>query len=146
MVESGFKITREGEKVLIELGKAPEKYCAACREGLYDVGKLIRSVISAGILYGKKTGRYYRYGNILKRASAPGEFSANRSGTLRRSYDFKVEGYKQMRFGSEVDYAEWIELGTRKMGARLNIGQAVDKSNNEILNIFKKRLDAELKR
>jgi len=146
MAQNGFTLTVEGRRVLINLGQAPERFRSACREGLYETGKIVRSVLSAGILYGPKTGKNYSYKGLTKRASAPGEFSANRSGKLRKSYDFQVEGYRKMIFGSEVDYALWIEDGTSRMKARNNILQAINKSSSEVLQLLTNRLNLELKR
>lgn len=143
---NGFTLTQEGKKVLINLGLASEKFQSACRESLYDAGKILRDTISTGILHGEKTGRYYKYKTLTKRASAPGEFSANRSGRLRRSYDFIVDGYKKMIFGSDVDYALYVEDGTYKMKARWNIKQGIEKSEQEVLQLMKNKLDCELKR
>lgn len=143
---NGFTLTKNGQNVLIALGQAPERFQSACRQGLYETGKILFSTISAGILHGPKSGLFYKYKKIMIRASAPGEFSANRSGTLRRSYDFVVDGYRQMRFGSDVKYAPYIELGTVNMGPRENIKQAIEKTEEKVLQLLSMRLDQELKR
>ena len=146
MQENGFKITTQGHKVLIALGEAPDRFKVACRKSLYDAGKRLFKTVSDGILHTEKHGVYYRYKKVLIRASAPGEFTANRSGKLRRSYDFKVDGFRSMSFGSNIDYAVYTELGTVNMAARKNMGQAVEQSNAIILDTMQKNLDEELKR
>lgn len=145
MSENGFKITVNSQKVLIALGQAPERFMSASRKSLYEAGTTLFNEISKGILYTEKHGVYYKYKRTFIRASAPGEFTANRSGKLRRSYDFKVDGFRSMRFGSALDYALYTELGTANMSPRYNIKQGIEKSNASVLNTMRQNLDEELK-
>ena len=144
-MKNGIHITPEGLKVLIDLGHAPEKFQSACREGLYETGKLLQKTVSQGILKTKKSGKFYKYRGRRMQASAPGEYTANRTGELRRGYNFQVDGFKRMRFGNEVEYSAFIELGTRRMKARPNIGKASRSTIEEVANILRQKLDMGLK-
>ena len=141
-----FEQTSEGKRATISISNMCDKFRSACRDGLYEAGRIAKDTASQGMLYSKKSGRFYKYKRVLKQASAPGEYSANRSGTGRKSIDFQVEGFRRMVFGAGVLYMKWQEDGTVNMGARENLGQAVRQSSQEVLTYLKRRLDIELKR
>lgn len=68
-----------------------------------------------------KTGREYprgKNGNIIHRASAPGQAPATDTGALASfTYITKVDPFT-MAIGSGLDYAFYLEFGTRKMAKR----------------------------
>lgn len=69
-------------------------------------------------LRGRHSGRIYRLsGGRMHRASAPGEYPANRSGALEKSIRTRV-GATQMVIGTGVFYARFLRSGTRKMARR----------------------------
>ncbi len=82
---------------------------AGIRFGLYNLGQTMRDSASAEMLRKNKTGRVYRYRGRRHRASARGETAANRSGRMRRSLDFVVQGSTQMQFGANTPYARILE-------------------------------------
>lgn len=73
------------------------------------------------------TGRRYKRGNIIHQASAPGQGPAVDIGRLRQSITaLKVED-GHWRVGTNVEYAPYLEFGTRKMAARPFMRPAVRK-------------------
>src|SRR3954453_1205524 len=75
-----------------------------------------------------KTGRLYRTFNKRKlhRASAPGESPATDSGTLasRVFHDVQAGGFAASVF-SDVNYASYLEFGTRRMAPRPYLAPAL---------------------
>ena len=75
-----------------------------------------------------KTGRLYRTYNKRKlhRASAPGESPATDSGTLasRVFHEVQTGGFEASVF-SDVDYAGYLEFGTRRMAPRPYLAPAL---------------------
>lgn len=118
----------------------------ASRKGLYRVGKMLTKKARDGIKQGPKTGTYYRYKGRRKRASSPGQFPANRSGELRRSIDFDVDGTHLMTFGANTEYAGYLEEGTKKMIKRPYLIKVMRKTRQEARNILIKAFDEEMKR
>lgn len=78
-----------------------------------------------------KTGREYprgKNGNIIHRASAPGEAPATDTGALAAfTYITKVDPFT-MAIGSGLAYAFYLEFGTRKMAKRPSWIPAAEKA------------------
>lgn len=113
-----IEISREGQRNIDNLDKVPQACLNAMRQSLYLIGKMLVKQTSDNILHTKKTGRYYRYKSRRYRASAEGEFPANRSGANRRSLQFHVLTKRSMIFGANMFYSIFLEDGTSKMGSR----------------------------
>lgn len=58
-----------------------------------------------------------------------------RTGNLRRSLEHESEGDDTEVYGSDVEYAPFVELGTRKMRAQPYIRPAVDNHRDEYKKI-----------
>jgi HK97 gp10 family phage protein len=103
------------------------------------LGKDLKRTANKNILSKPKGGKVYiartRGGRRRRhRSSAPGESHANRSGMLRRSLGWKVNGSKSMEFGYGVDkpapdYGKFVEDGTFKMKPRPSLAIAVKQTN-----------------
>ena len=112
---------REGSKnqaVFRQISGLDRNFFKGVRLAFWQIGKRLVQTASQGILREPKSGRVYKHKNKMIRASAPGQYPANRSGTLRRSIDFKVIGSKRMIFGASADYAKFVHDGTSRMGSR----------------------------
>ncbi len=119
-----------------------EKLAANTRFGvekaLWRSGKDVRKEFSRQVLAKDKTGRLYirRTSGGAKRrhiASAPGETPANRTGTYRKGFDFSVDRSDQLTIGNTVDYALWLEVGTKRMRARPGLANAIKASERDII-------------
>lgn len=102
-----------------------------------------------GIANGSKSGRTYttffrtgRNGGVFPvgsrpahKASAPGEYSANDTGKLFASIG-GTNSLFQMRVYANAKHAGYQEYGTKKMGARPNIGNAVRDSNVMVTEVL----------
>ena len=91
---------------------------------------------------GQKSGRTYKKSdpNRTHKASAAGEAPATDTGELAGSVAV-VEGGRGrigpvVFVGSDLDYAEWLEFGTRDMAERPWLRPAVEKNRP----LFRKRL------
>lgn len=93
-----------------------------------------------------KSGKTYVYMGRSVTASAPGEAPAVRSGNLLKSVRFKIEG-SDMEFGAgnnTIDYAKFLELGTRKIEARPVYEKIVKQEYGNILKDFGSALGDQL--
>lgn len=104
-----------------------QKTKRAIRNGLFELGKSLTKTSKQGILKQPKTGTKYRRGRGKNRytASSAGEYPANRTGNLRSSIDFKVQGSTNLIFGAKdtgkigmMNYGKFLEKGTKFMSAR----------------------------
>lgn len=105
------------------------------RTGYLMLGRDLKATANREILTGVKTGRVYvrrdKAGRRRRhRASAPGETHANRTGTLRKSLGWKVNGARWLEFGygvdkSAPDYARDVEEG-RKNAPRPTLQNAIN--------------------
>jgi len=85
------------------------------------------------------TGRVYKRGSIIHRASAPGFPPAVDTGRLRASIRPEVKrmgGEIVGIVGSNVAYAPHLEFGTSRMAARPFLKRAFEKKKREIRNLL----------
>ena len=108
-MEFNIKISDSSKKVVAGINNLPTASINGMRQGLYVVGKFLVKKTSSNILHTTKSGRYYKYKGRNYRASAPGEYPANRSGANRRSVQFIVKGKKKMIFGANAKYSKHVE-------------------------------------
>jgi len=96
------------------------------RKALIEIGQEVVSETKRLIRTGNRTGRQYSFRGRIHIASSPTEAPANRSGRLARSGGYKVSGPYQMVVGEKVEYAKFLEDGTKKMKARPHLIVAIN--------------------
>lgn len=89
------------------------------------------------MLTGTRSGREYRIPGSSRtyRASRPGEAPATVTGRLRSSFQFRVRedgGKKVGEVGSPLDYALYLEKGTKRMAPRPHLVPAYYKREDNI--------------
>ena len=115
------------------------------RATLHLHGKLIIK------LSGSRSGRWYKLPHSRKgkmkgqkwQASASGQAPAVRYGDLRTSYEFKVTGSGADTVGvvgSPLEYAVWLEKGTRRMGKRPHLRKTYNEEKKEMTTFFRNLL------
>jgi len=93
---------------------------AAALESINDVKKAIQGP--------PKTGRKYQRGTVVHQASAPGQAPATDTGFLVSSIYNEDRGYLSKAIGSRLEYAFYLEFGTRKIAARPSWVPAVERA------------------
>lgn len=64
------------------------------------------------------------------------------TGTLRNSLTFEVDKKENLvRIGTNVKYAPFVELGTKKIAPRFFLTQAYNESISKIKRIFSKKIN-----
>jgi HK97 gp10 family phage protein len=101
---------------------------AGIRMGMYNLGKSLVKTAQTEMRKKNKTGRTYRYKGRKHVASAAGETAANRSGKLRKSINFTVQGSEGITFGANTKYATFLEQGTKKMAPRPTLQNSMKKN------------------
>lgn len=154
-VDVQFRPSRHNREVFARIKDLKRATHRSIRHGFFDLGKDLRKTASDNILARPKSGRTYliktRGGRVRRHvASAPGETHANLSGKLRRSLGWKVAGSRTLEFGygvdkDTVDYAPFVEEGTRRMGARPSLKIAVDQTARNAESYFNKRFKDEIR-
>lgn len=91
------------------------------------------------MLVGDRQGRWYRIpGSTRKyRASRPFEAPASPTGRLRSSYQYRVTSSRNAKIGevgSPLDYAVYLEYGTKRMKPRPHVLPAYYSREKQILN------------
>lgn len=107
------------------------------RIGVSEAGELIgKTLVKAahnGILNGSKSGRHYP--GMSNQSSAPGEYSANQSGDLLNSINYRAHA-AYVSFYATSGHAGYQEYGTSKMGARPNLEMAIEEQEGVIEQII----------
>lgn len=112
---------------------------AAMRAAAEDTMARARSAI----LTGTRSGRLYRRHGRLMRASAPGEPPASVTGRLARSLETAADG-DAVVIASEVDYALYLERGTRRLAPRPFLGPAAEDAEAAFAAAIEAAIDAGL--
>jgi hypothetical protein len=89
---------------------------------------------------GPKTGRVYRHGNVLHRASAPGEAPATDTGNLVNSGYAKRARRALWHVGYTAEYARALEYGTPRILPRPYLRPAVEHFRQAFLDAMKQVL------
>jgi hypothetical protein len=155
MFDIKIEKTAEAEKTFAKTRQLPANVKAGMRMGLYQYGSLLRKNLREEIKSKDKSGRlYFVYKKKRKFrhiASAPHETPASISGTLRKSVDFKVEGYNRMQFGYKksvdgkiVDYGKYLEEGTKKMIKRPGLMNTLDNNQINGKNIIRNEINKKI--
>ena len=140
MLEGDIKESQGSAVTFDAIFKTKERTQKGIRRAFFDIGKELMTSLNEEVLRGKKTGRLYilrtRSGRRRRHiASAPGETPANITGKYRRSRGF-INQTTQLTFGLRQDYAEYLEVGTRRMRARPGLGNAIEANERDIIRDF----------
>lgn len=111
-------------------------------KALYVSGKQVEKEAKQSILDGNKTGRLYRRGTVVHRASAPGEAPANDTGRLVNSINTEADANSATvkAGGGIVTYAAHLEFGTRHIAPRPFLFPALERSKAFIRARFEQAL------
>jgi len=120
-----IKTTSQTRQVLLNIQGMGRKFHQGLYIALAEIGdEFVREEIRLEKRR-DKTGRLYYSRGGLRRASAPNEVPALRTGRLAASTGKRVHSPLFMTFGQEEEYAKFLAEGTRKMSPRANLRQAV---------------------
>lgn len=139
------KADPKNKQVLFGLDNISKGHKRAIRTGAFDIGRRNQLDIRKNIKLGAKTGRAYRIGGKVHRASAAGEAPAQITGNLTRSATYNVRGHKQVEFGygAAAHYGEYLEDGTRHMKERPNIKRVADDNAQTFINYMVRAYNAD---
>lgn len=118
------------EKAAEALGQVLAEIGVGGKKGLADVGVEVRNHV-VRLLSTPGTGRVYRRGRVLHRASAPGQPPAPDTGRYRSSWNFQV-GEDYVDIGTNDKRGPWFEYGTRRMAARPHLRPAMNEIRTKI--------------
>jgi len=132
-----IKFSSNEKDLFVKHKLLPNAMAKAIRLSAYNAGRLLVEDLRKEIKK-PKSGRVYRiYLGKRKKyhtASAPSEVPAYRSGKFYKSVNFVVRGLNRMEFGSDgVDYAKYLEEGTRNMAPR----QPFERTNKKNYSLIK---------
>jgi hypothetical protein len=129
------------ERALAQYGAKAE---AEIAKAVTAAALTITNDIKRAIQGPPKTGRIYKRGKLGRnhQASAPGEAPATDTGALVNSIAYKQETKLSAIVSSRLNYAPWLEYGTRRIAPRPSWRPAVDKNTP----LFQKLVDAAIRR
>lgn len=130
-----IKIDAKSKKVILKIENLDKSIPRNLRNGLYTVGKLLRSTASQNILKRGRKGRIYRIRGRKHTASVAGESWANLTGAARRGLMYKVQSSSELLFGNTVKRAKWLEDGTKRMAPRPAHLISIKQNNRNIIRI-----------
>jgi len=133
-----IKVDRRSQEVLLKIPKLKKIQPENIEQALKDIGDEVVDETRRLIKRGNKTGRIYNFRGRRHQASAPAEEPADRTGRLRRSSNYNVRNQQQMSIGESVDYALFLEKGTRRMKPRPHIISAIHNKAGITYSILEK--------
>lgn len=115
------------------LGIDPSLVRIGVEQAGHMAGQILVRTSQQGILNGPKSGRLYNG----HQASAPGEYSAKRTGSLLGSIGYEMRGGRFLHFYSRgCGHAGFQELGTSRMAPRPNLGNAVRDADGAVHRVL----------
>ena len=136
------KIIARNQQSLLKLNDLQAKFKDGIRLAYIDISKYLKATVKEE-LNDEKHGRVYirRIGGRLvrHRASAPDESPATFTGKLENSIATKTSGFTQLDFsagGGKVNYAGFLEKGTRKMAKRPYMIKSINKNERNAIEAF----------
>ena len=90
---------------------------SAIRSFLLDVARTHKDKFEKGVYSPPKTGRLYKRKNGVHQASRAGEYPANETGRLAKSFRSRI-AKMEAEGGSTVFYGKFLREGTTKMARR----------------------------
>jgi len=107
-----------------------------------DTAFTIEAKAKAAIMNPPKTGRYYKHGNVVHQASAPGEAPATDTGNLVGSGYTKKMGDSDYEtgFGNTAETAEYaapLEFGTPRILPRPYLRPAVEAVRDQFVSAIR---------
>lgn len=115
--------------------KRPEKFHIATQMALSECGQFLKTFV---------IGKMRETPTNNKGISFPGNYPAIQSGKLVSSLNYIISG-GELKFGSNINYAVFLELGTKKMEARPFISNTFSSEEAEIRKIIINRMRQVLK-
>jgi hypothetical protein len=111
----------------------------ATNEALFAGGQDVLNTARNLILNSPASGEFYVRRGVEHQSSAPGEPPANWTGALIRNLRAEVDTRtrrrdlpSRIRIVADVEYGEWLEVGTRRMKPRPFIRPALLKNHRKI--------------
>jgi phage gpG-like protein len=115
----------------------------AINSGLQKGGLHVANEVAGLIKTGSRTGRVYRYNGRNHQSSRDGEAPANRNGRLANSYTAKPSNMR-VEVGSPLDYAAYLEQGTRNMGSRPHLAVTAIKNSSAVAQFINQEVIKQL--
>lgn len=137
------------DEALKEFANVEKEILKNVKQALVSSGNLLKKTMTDSMQKEAKTGRIYQRGGVSHQASDDGQPPAVDTGRLVGSIgvfpnltQFEIEaGVKQPM----VEYAQWLEFGSRRMEERPFIRPAEVKAAPAIREKFRKAIDRAIK-
>ena len=113
-MKSGIEVTLDDSR----LRAIPRRLHSKAGRLVRATAKNIASRMKIRIEHSPATGRLYRYGNVVHRASAPGEPPATDIGNLVSNITTTDDGSLTAYVDVEAEYGAYLEHGTARMAPR----------------------------
>lgn len=131
------------EEVARNMAKLAKKYGQAAVEGAIAAAELVRSDAIRSVQDqspGEIVERSRAGGGTYEHTAAKeGEAPNTDTGRLVQSIQVDVQG-KAVFVGSSLDYAGWLENGTRRMGARPWLFPALERNKKEVEKLIGQKI------
>ncbi|MBL7685545.1 MAG: hypothetical protein JNK65_05890 [Deltaproteobacteria bacterium] len=135
-----------GEEILKKVREMDPQVLRGLEIGLKQGAFFLEARIKRALSQSGRGGKVYKRGEKSHVASAPGQAPAVDSGRLLNSIRTDFKGINDVRIGSDVIYASFLEKGTSKMGSRPYLSRVINENPNAIEEIILKAIEKELQK
>lgn len=142
-----FKPTSSRTKTTLkDITEAENYFTKGLRKALFEIGLNGLKENARKINNDNRTGKVYFVNDIPHTASSAGQSPSNRTGKLKRGYGYHVRKYDEVEIGNIVNYAKFLELGTRRIEKRPTLVRTMTEQAFWAWNIISETTDNAIKR
>lgn len=142
-----FKPTSGGTKRTIrDITESEHRFTKSLRKALFEIGFNGMKENARKINNENRTGKVYFVNDIPHTASSAGQSPSNRTGKLKKGFGYHVRTYDEVEIGNVVKYAQFLELGTRRIEKRPTLVRTMNEQAFWAWTIITETTDNAIKR
>jgi len=142
-----FKPTSgQTKKTIRDITEAEHYFTKGLRAALFEIGLKGMKESARKINNENRTGKIYMINGTPHTSSSEGQAPANATGKLKRGYGYHVRKYDEVEVGNIVDYAKYLEEGTRRIKRRPNLERTMNNLALQSWAIITETTDNAIKR
>jgi len=134
------------KRTVKDISETETYFTKGLRAALFEIGMMGMRESVRKINNDNRTGKIYMVNGTPHQASSAGQAPANRTGKLRKGYGYHVRKYDEVEVGNIVDYARYLEEGSKRIEKRPALMRTAVEQGTKAWAIIAEKTDNAIKR